>query len=375
MSEEAFVNRDSNTVCTMVDEHELIKISEKTVTVGNIGKIVQGDVNSQILCFEIDRYYDDVDLLNMNFCFVYQTIDGYYKDDAVNVAFSDDHIRFNWVLSYGVTKNRGNILASACVSGIHDGKDYCLKTTDFILNIAPSVNVMSDSSIAPPDTWLISIDNRVKKLERNSNGSSIFVGTEEEAQKAIEEGKLSNNTLLYLSDSKSLSYVENGAIETILSANDIHTHSNAPILDKFSERTRGQVYYEGSLLVDEMYLHDETEKLKRDYTDQIAAEETRANDYTNQKVADLINGAPETLDTIKELADAIQDNKDVETALNEAINKKANQDEVDTKFNDVYDKLSKAGTVLTYETYNEYKTDYDAGLIPEHTLVIVNEEI
>ena len=55
-----------------------------------------------------------------------------------------------------------------------------------------------------------------------------------------------------------------------------------------------------------------------------------ANKYTDKKVADLIGSAPETMDTLEEVAAAIQENKNVETALNEAIGKKANQTELDT---------------------------------------------
>lgn len=55
-----------------------------------------------------------------------------------------------------------------------------------------------------------------------------------------------------------------------------------------------------------------------------------ANSYADQKIADLINGAPETLDTLKEVADAIESSKTVEEALNKAIGTKANQTELDS---------------------------------------------
>lgn len=55
-----------------------------------------------------------------------------------------------------------------------------------------------------------------------------------------------------------------------------------------------------------------------------------SNKYTDKKIADLINGAPETLDTIKEVADAISESKTTEEALNKAIGTKANQSELDT---------------------------------------------
>ena len=49
-----------------------------------------------------------------------------------------------------------------------------------------------------------------------------------------------------------------------------------------------------------------------------------ANEYTDQKIADLINGAPTTLDTLKEIADAMDENQDVVKALDESIGTKAN---------------------------------------------------
>ena len=55
-----------------------------------------------------------------------------------------------------------------------------------------------------------------------------------------------------------------------------------------------------------------------------------AKSYTDTKISDLIDGAPETMDTLKELSNAITENKSVEEALNAAIGKKANQTELDT---------------------------------------------
>lgn len=62
----------------------------------------------------------------------------------------------------------------------------------------------------------------------------------------------------------------------------------------------------------------------------IDAAYANSNKYTDQKIADLINGAPETMDTLKEVSDAINASKNVEEALNKAIGTKANQTELDT---------------------------------------------
>lgn len=56
----------------------------------------------------------------------------------------------------------------------------------------------------------------------------------------------------------------------------------------------------------------------------------QSNYYTDKKIADLINGAPEDLDTLKEVSDALAENDNVMDALNTAIGTKANQTELDT---------------------------------------------
>lgn len=55
--------------------------------------------------------------------------------------------------------------------------------------------------------------------------------------------------------------------------------------------------------------------------------------YTNIKIAELINGAPSTLDTLGEIAQAMQDNESVVDALDDAIGSKASQAELDGHIN------------------------------------------
>ena len=64
----------------------------------------------------------------------------------------------------------------------------------------------------------------------------------------------------------------------------------------------------------------------------------QATGYTDRKIAALINGAPEDLDTLKEIADAMAENHDVVEALNAAIGKKANQAEMDSLLGTKLDK-------------------------------------
>ncbi|NDO19440.1 hypothetical protein FMM68_07190 [Lachnospiraceae bacterium MD329] len=67
--------------------------------------------------------------------------------------------------------------------------------------------------------------------------------------------------------------------------------------------------------------------------------EQDAKSYTDTKVASLVNGAPETLDTLKEVADAIKVNENVVAALNSAIGDKANKSDVENLLNNKADKI------------------------------------
>lgn len=56
----------------------------------------------------------------------------------------------------------------------------------------------------------------------------------------------------------------------------------------------------------------------------------QATGYTDQAISNLIGTAPESMDTLEELAAAIADNADLMDALNAAIGNKANKAEFDT---------------------------------------------
>ena len=60
-----------------------------------------------------------------------------------------------------------------------------------------------------------------------------------------------------------------------------------------------------------------------------------SKEYTDSEIADLINGAPTTLDTLKEIADAMAENQTVVEALNTAIGSKADKTDIPTKVSEL----------------------------------------
>ncbi|MBP3577711.1 MAG: hypothetical protein J6K15_06340 [Lachnospiraceae bacterium] len=65
----------------------------------------------------------------------------------------------------------------------------------------------------------------------------------------------------------------------------------------------------------------------------IDAASAESNEYTDTKISELLGGAPEALDTLKEVADAMAENDTVVEALNSAIGSKADQIAFDEHIN------------------------------------------
>lgn len=95
-----------------------------------------------------------------------------------------------------------------------------------------------------------------------------------------------------------------------------------------------------------------------------AAALSEAKTYTDNAVADLINGAPTTRDTLKEIADAMAENQTVVEALDAAIGTKANKTDIPTKTSELendsgYAKSTDVNAALTNKadvshTHDEY---------------------
>ena len=72
---------------------------------------------------------------------------------------------------------------------------------------------------------------------------------------------------------------------------------------------------------------DVSGKAEKTYVDQQdTAKLAEAKGYAEKLVSDLVNGAPEALDTLKELADAVTNNTELMSVLNEAIGNKVSKE-------------------------------------------------
>lgn len=161
-----FIDLEGHIVRTssMKDEHQIIKITEKTAELKNIGKIVCGDTYSNILTFEINRYYDNVDLLTKSIKFIVKNELGMFTEDAVNVQYNNnDLLRFSWILSDSVTYKSGTVSAAIVFLGSESGYNYALKTVPFTIKIEHSLDFMEYA--IEYKNWFTDIECRLLELE------------------------------------------------------------------------------------------------------------------------------------------------------------------------------------------------------------------
>lgn len=158
---------------SMVDEHNIIKITEKTPSLQNIGKIVAGDTNSNILTFEINRFYDGVDLYEKDIRFIVSNKNGIFTETAVNEQYNDELLRFSWILSFAVTQYNGNVEAAIEFFGkTEEGYNYSLKTVPFTIHVENSIDA-TDITVEPPANWFVDFETRLQTLENSVDTSNI----------------------------------------------------------------------------------------------------------------------------------------------------------------------------------------------------------
>ena len=188
------------TYATMKDEHELVKITEKNVTVGDIGKIVQGEINSQEIEFSIPRYYDNVDLLDKKFNILYQTKGGIFKVEAIDVAYNDEEIRFNWLMNEDATMYSGKLTAVIKMEGLDEsGKPYVMKTMNFSVNVEEALCEYGADGVYR--TWATDIETRITALEKVASSSqATFIGTTAEYNAAVSSGSIPSGMFVTLTD-------------------------------------------------------------------------------------------------------------------------------------------------------------------------------
>lgn len=226
-------------------------------------------------------------------------------EDRIESAFNDvDNItnELNVNPDWNSTEGHGEIL----------NKPTLLSQFD---NDAGFINDETFSSHAQDKTIHVNLQDRnkwnevVNKVDRvDGKGLSTEDYTTEEKEKLASIGTNVQSDW-NINDDTSDAYIKNKP--TSLPASDVYPWAKEPAKPSYSASEVG---------ADEQGAAD--------------AALSDAKSYTDTKISDLVNGAPETLDTLKEIADAIEENDTIVDTLNSAIVEKADKTDLNTHIRD-----------------------------------------
>lgn len=167
--DETFISNDQYPSSPMSDQHSTATISEKIVDVSNVGTFIMGEHNSSIITFQIDRYYDGVDLSEKKIKIIYKNSNGIYESDDAeicNVKYSQKSLRFSWIVSSNVTQT-SKFVAYVCF--ISD--DYLMKTENFIITVKSSFD---PSTSEPSANWFVTIEGKLEKIEKDILDNHVY---------------------------------------------------------------------------------------------------------------------------------------------------------------------------------------------------------
>lgn len=160
--DENFVLKEGSLTSGMTDQHQIVNIIDKDVQIEDIGSFVMGDMNSSIITFKMNRYYDGTDLSNKNINVFYRTSNGIYKSETYDAYVSNDSLKFSWIIPYDLTLVKKS-KAYVCISS----DNYIWKTKMFDI----SVDASFDISITPPSTnWFITIESGLDSIRKELSG-------------------------------------------------------------------------------------------------------------------------------------------------------------------------------------------------------------
>ena len=140
----------------------------KNITIDNSQVNISQESNSQFIPFEMTRKYDGIDLAEMALSVHFTTSDGqHFASKPVNVKYSDDKIRFAWLVDTNATHIDGNIKfeihadgAIADSTGTSYGYRWKSKSTD-------KFNILKSLCQDPNCEPVVVTDNWVQEIVEN----------------------------------------------------------------------------------------------------------------------------------------------------------------------------------------------------------------
>lgn len=144
------INNINNDISQVSTDIATFNVSNRTInippTVTDIA--VKGDTNSRIITFELNRYFDGVDLSTKTIKINYENSEGLTDSNEVtNIVVTDNTFTFDWTIESGLTTNSGEVkIAIDCYEkDTTDNIIYRWQTIPLSFNILDTISVINNA--------------------------------------------------------------------------------------------------------------------------------------------------------------------------------------------------------------------------------------
>lgn len=150
------------------EDSEIYEINEEREIPEVTQIVMKGDTNSQYLSFQMPRYTDGIDLTTKKLYVRWYNNDNVESngsmDDICDARYSDNYIRFAWLLDYPVTAVTGPVAFMFMATGSNEvDSNYIWKTDIGKLTIRDNMNNGPDAEDIDDD-WFADLLNQVSQL-------------------------------------------------------------------------------------------------------------------------------------------------------------------------------------------------------------------
>ena len=328
----------------------------KNITVANSQISVSQEKNSQYIPFELDRYWDGVDLSKMTFI-----IHGKnkkqkdFRDIPINFQYNSTSIRFGWLLSENATSLAGELQFEVEAHGVNEkGKEYkWITKPNGKLNIAESLcGDGSSGTVKPSEDWLTTfLTQATGKVAEAQSAAQEAKNAAAEAQNCVDQAldaaiqaeSVVNNAKTELEDSIDetivsylANYYDKEQIDALMENIDLsavyETINNIDGLAKFNVEYDGatMTFYNGEAIIKAIPINSDPS------VEWVTAYDAKVD----AKISESVSVVQEDLDKYKTATDAdltsIHDEIDglPETLQNDYYNKEATNTLLDSKADD-----------------------------------------
>ena len=181
--------QDGNTQYDEYDDTAVSTIDDtKTINLNTKQFGLTQEENSQYITFEMARFYDGFDLKDTNIFIHYVNSDNKDgRDEAVNVCYTGDKIRFGWLITKKATAKSGVLKFEIEAYGRNSkGDSYLWKTRpNNQLDVIESLS--GNGSIIEPDpSWVTTLLNKINaKVDEAKRYADDAHATAEEFHRSI----------------------------------------------------------------------------------------------------------------------------------------------------------------------------------------------